>query len=946
MDAPAGNGTADGDMRKKIMAIQMDKTLTDAQKARKRQELMAGKWMVAQAADDSSDEDEDAGAKHKGKAAAANGKETTIFDETLKCAMCMELCNRPITAPCQHNFCLGCFNKWVAQGKKTCPTCRHPFPAKWAANPRINTALTSAIRMAKLGERPAAARAVARINDKDRPDEAFTTDRAVRAGRANAASGRIMVTVPGDHFGPIPPEADPRGLGVRVGEHWKDRLDCRQWGAHFPHVAGIAGQSGQGAQSVVLSGGYEDDRDEGEWFLYTGSGGRDLSGNKRVTSVQSFDQTFEKMNKALLMSCQKGLPVRVVRSAKEKRSAYAPGEDQPVRYDGIYRIARAYRKPGAQGKLVCRYLFIRCDNEPAPWSSEDTGDQPWDVDLPAEALTEIKAAKGTVCEMGAKPWWDWDEKKKEWGWARPAPVSTRSNADPSASPKKLRRKASEHERALRDFMCKLCKCVLTEPLSTPCGHHFCKPCLAKKFEGLGEADDRAVNAGRTMRVRKVVKPCPACKADIAEFLAHGQVNRGMIEVIAKLQAAARKAQADAAALEAGGAAAGEDDDAAATNDAEAEAEAEAELEAAVEGAGGGPAPTGIAADPADEGAAGPSEPREPAAAAPAQSTAPAAAPDSVAGASVEEMAALAADFPEFDGALLAGMVEDQGGDIAEVRAGLRRMRNQTAAAERKAKRAAGTAAVKDAKPKEPMPRPAARGRPAKKAKKAAEGGTSGKGTEDAANRALYASVRDMEAQARLEAEAVRRAVERAALEQRLNAAAAEVLRRQGRLSQFRAAVGWNAEELAQWAAAAAQKEEDAAALAAYQRQDEARVRDLSMALERRDAAIQAAGERFAERNAALRDARTELDTRARELASEEDAHRQVETRIAALERGVARQRSAYRAQQAALAAALDDIERLKNTLEAASDGLAAERSAAGHAQQQHASAEAQQARSD
>jgi len=34
----------------------------------------------------------------------------------------------------------------------------------------------------------------------------------VRAGRANAASGRIMVTVPGDHFGPIPPEADPRGL--------------------------------------------------------------------------------------------------------------------------------------------------------------------------------------------------------------------------------------------------------------------------------------------------------------------------------------------------------------------------------------------------------------------------------------------------------------------------------------------------------------------------------------------------------------------------------------------------------------------------------------------------------------------------------------------------------------------------------------------------------------
>lgn len=73
--------------------------------------------------------------------------------------------------------------------------------------------------------------------------------------------------------------------GVLVGDHWKDRLDCRQWGAHFPHVAGIAGQSKIGAQSVVLSGGYEDDRDEGEWFLYTGSGGRDLTGNKRVNKV-------------------------------------------------------------------------------------------------------------------------------------------------------------------------------------------------------------------------------------------------------------------------------------------------------------------------------------------------------------------------------------------------------------------------------------------------------------------------------------------------------------------------------------------------------------------------------------------------------------------------------------------------------------------------------------
>ncbi len=61
---------------------------------------------------------------------------------------------------------------------------------------------------------------------------------------------------------------------------------------------------------------YEDDQDNGEWFLYTGSGGRDLSGNKRTNKQQSFDQTFDKSNLALKVSCLQGLPVRVVRSHK------------------------------------------------------------------------------------------------------------------------------------------------------------------------------------------------------------------------------------------------------------------------------------------------------------------------------------------------------------------------------------------------------------------------------------------------------------------------------------------------------------------------------------------------------------------------------------------------------------------------------------------------------
>lgn len=65
---------------------------------------------------------------------------------------------------------------------------------------------------------------------------------------------------------------------------------------HRPHVAGIHGREEEGAYSIVLSGGYEDDVDEGEQFTYSGSGGRDLSGNKR-TAKQSMDQKLTAMNR-------------------------------------------------------------------------------------------------------------------------------------------------------------------------------------------------------------------------------------------------------------------------------------------------------------------------------------------------------------------------------------------------------------------------------------------------------------------------------------------------------------------------------------------------------------------------------------------------------------------------------------------------------------------------
>lgn len=708
------------ELLKRIMEINKDESLSDAQKATARQDLMSGKWKQQEP------ETTQASKEDKGKAAVGEDDDNMgkLDDDTLKCAICFDLCVRPITAPCQHNFCLKCFQDLVNKAKKkACPSCRHEFGAKFAANPRINTALTCAIRAFKAGDIRAAAKTFVRMNNDDRPDEAFTTERAQRSGRANASSGRIMVNIPNDHFGPIPAEADPRGIGIKVGEHWKDRLDCRQWGAHFPHVAGIAGQSNVGAQSVVLSGGYEDDRDEGEWFLYTGSGGRDLSGNKRTNKEQSFDQVFESMNKALKLSCTKGLPLRVVRSFKEKRSAYAPTVDTPVRYDGIYRIVKCWRTKGNQGFLVCRYLFVRCDNEPAPWSSDEAGDRPgFETRLPKEATEELsKADKGQVVSMADSPWWDWDAEKEAWGWARAPPVSQKTGGGATGT-KGARKKVSEQEKALREFACGICKNVPTEPVSTPCGHNFCKPCLDKKFGSIADEHDAGAATGRSLRVRKTLKPCPTCKVDICDFLKTARANLEMAAVIRKLQEAVEMARAEAAKE-----AAAEGGDAEAAAEDEAEEEAEEAREEQEEGGkqqreqppakrqqqdgGKSPSKPAVAATAGDshtttntDGSNGSgggkqmavSDHQVPSSAKPAAEAAAAPAVNPEAAKREAAISAIMQEFSEFDSSLVEALLEQEDGDDAAVKYALRKMRAQDAAEEKKRQRQAKLDSKRDA----------------------------------------------------------------------------------------------------------------------------------------------------------------------------------------------------------------------------------------------------------
>ncbi|XP_057507883.1 E3 ubiquitin-protein ligase ORTHRUS 2-like [Actinidia eriantha] len=533
--AVSGGSESAGNLVAAVRAIESDESLTEQEKAKRRQELVSG------GAKATAVEDVDL------KKVKANGDRDVldVFDESLNCSFCMQLPDRPVTTPCGHNFCLKCFEKWVGQGKRTCANCRNAIPPKMASQPRINSALVIAIRMAKMSKANASGgipKVYHFVHNQNRPDRAYTTERAKKAGKANACSGKIFVTVPPDHFGPILAENDPdRKQGVLVGETWEDRMECRQWGAHLPHVAGIAGQSDYGAQSVALSGGYEDDEDHGEWFLYTGSGGRDLSGNKRTNKTQSFDQKFDKMNEALRVSCRKGYPVRVVRSHKEKRSSYAP--ETGVRYDGIYRIEKCWRKVGIQGFKVCRYLFVRCDNAPAPWTSDDHGDHPRPLPTIPELknATDITERKGVAC-------WDYDEEKVSWLWKKSPPESRKQvdsgHVDGKSTTKVRRHKPalSIQEKLLKEFSCVICRKVMSLPLTTPCAHNFCKACLENAFFGQTFIKERTRVGGRTLRAQKNVMKCPFCSNDISDFLQNPQVNRELMGVIESLQRQSKEAE--------------------------------------------------------------------------------------------------------------------------------------------------------------------------------------------------------------------------------------------------------------------------------------------------------------------------------------------------------------------------------------------------------------------
>ncbi|NWV55300.1 UHRF1 ligase, partial [Daphoenositta chrysoptera] len=372
-------------------------------------------------------------------------------------------------------------------------------------------------------------------------------------GKGMACVGRTKecTIVPSNHYGPIP--------GIPVGTMWKFRVQVSESGVHRPHVAGIHGRSNDGAYSLVLAGGYEDDIDHGNSFTYTGSGGRDLSGNKR-TAEQSCDQKLTNMNRALALNCsapindkhgaeakdwRAGKPVRVVRNVKGgKHSKYAPVEGN--RYDGIYKVVKYWPETGKSGFLVWRYLLRRDDEEPAPWTKEGK-DRMKKLGLTMqypEGYLEAVANKDKEKENNGDDEFDTPgkgkRKRKSAGGEEklvtsPAGTPKKTKVEPyklTSQQKSLIKSDEANEKlwnevleALKDgpkflnkveeaFLCICCQEVVFRPVTTICQHNVCKDCLDRSFKAS-------------------VFSCPACRYELGRGYSM-EVNEALQSVLSQL----------------------------------------------------------------------------------------------------------------------------------------------------------------------------------------------------------------------------------------------------------------------------------------------------------------------------------------------------------------------------------------------------------------------------
>jgi len=145
--------------------------------------------------------------------------------------------------------------------------------------------------------------------------------------------------------------------GIEQGQVFEDRRALVDAGLHRGIQAGIIGPGKLGAESIVVSGGYADDEDHGDVIIYTGHGGRDPNTRRQVA-----DQELTRGNLALAVSCDRGIPVRVIRGSAGD-PAHSPANG--FVYSGLYTVTDYWEEIGRDGFKIQRFRLER-HPEPQP----------------------------------------------------------------------------------------------------------------------------------------------------------------------------------------------------------------------------------------------------------------------------------------------------------------------------------------------------------------------------------------------------------------------------------------------------------------------------------------------------------------------------------------------------------------------------------------------------
>jgi putative restriction endonuclease len=174
--------------------------------------------------------------------------------------------------------------------------------------------------------------------------------------------------------------------GIKEGQWFMGRKEMMQTSFHRNWGAGIDGNGSEGTSAIVLSGGYEDDKDLGDEIIYTGAGGNDSNTGKQIE-----DQTWSNRgNAGLLKSMNEGLPVRVIRGHQHK-SPYSPSSGYT--YAGLYSVVDAWQETGRSGFKICRFRLIYTGDNELRKSAEE-------VELELDhGVRQKKRIKGTVLRI-------------------------------------------------------------------------------------------------------------------------------------------------------------------------------------------------------------------------------------------------------------------------------------------------------------------------------------------------------------------------------------------------------------------------------------------------------------------------------------------------------------------------------------------------------------------